>query len=68
MYSKKHMNKLHNAVKNGNLERCKQLIENGFDIDAKDHNKDTPLHWAVILGHLEIVSYLDDEIMSYIHL
>ncbi len=38
--------KLHKAVVDGNLELVKELISNGFDVNEKDNNLLTPLHYA----------------------
>lgn len=36
------------------------LKENGFDLNAKDHQGRTPLHYAVIDNNLEILTFLID--------
>ena len=43
---------LHEACRNGNLERVK------LDINAKNNDGYTPLHWASRTGHLNFVKYL----------
>ena len=37
---------LHKAVVEGNLELVKKLISNGYDVNEKDSNLFTPLHYA----------------------
>ena len=37
---------LHQAVIDGNIEAVKQHIAAGADVNAKDENGVTPLHWA----------------------
>ena len=41
---------LHEAVKMGNLDKVKQLIEEGANVDVRDENNDTPLFIAVGKG------------------
>jgi ankyrin repeat protein len=50
---------LHILAKNGRLEFCKFLIEEkGANVDATDKLLRTPLHWAIIEGHTDVVCYL----------
>lgn len=49
---------LHLAVKSGNLELCRKLIEKGANIEAKDKFGLTPLHYATIYGKPKVVLYL----------
>ena len=35
------MTDLHDAVKNGDLNKCRDLIEKGADVNAKDHLENT---------------------------
>ena len=48
------------AVKQGNLDKVKQMVANGQDIEAKDSaNLDqTALGWAAFIGYEDIVDYL----------
>ncbi len=62
---------IHNAAKEGNLQKVKDLIKQGVSVNAPDESKrplppflrdsplrPTPLHLAASNGHLEIVNYL----------
>ena len=42
----------------GHLELCQYFIEVGAEIDQPDKSGRTPLHWAAIAGHTEIVTFL----------
>jgi len=52
---------LHEAAKAGDLDKVKQLIATGVDVDAKDTDQKTPLHTAIWSGHFEIAKYLVDK-------
>lgn len=53
------MNKLHSAAQDGDLDRVKELLEQGCDINAFDEDLDwTPLHYAVKEGHIDVAAYL----------
>uniref|UniRef100_A0A8C1WN28 Palmitoyltransferase n=1 Tax=Cyprinus carpio TaxID=7962 RepID=A0A8C1WN28_CYPCA len=41
----------------GALERCKELIEAGYDVRQPDKENVTPLHWAAINNRADIVKY-----------
>ena len=41
---------LHWAVSNKNIEIVELLLERGAEVDARDKNGETPLHWAVRTG------------------
>ena len=41
------MTPLHHAASIGYKEIVELLIANGADVNAKDHNGETPLDWAV---------------------
>lgn len=45
------------ATQNGALERCKQLISEGFDVNQRDAENVTLLHWAAINNRKEIIRY-----------
>ncbi len=50
---------LHFAADKGDLNKVKELIEKGFDINAFDEDLSfTPLHYAVLGKHLEVIKYL----------
>ncbi|CAF1186000.1 unnamed protein product [Adineta ricciae] len=50
-------NKLHKASWEGNLNKVMRLAQPG-QINVKDQQQRTPLHLAVVKGHLEIVKHL----------
>ena len=52
------MNKLHEAVKDGDLERCKQLIEDGFDVNTIDKWGNTPLYYVDETDDPDLYEYL----------
>ena len=49
---------LHEAVKRGNIDMVKRLIEEGANVDARDENNDTPLFIAVGHSHKDIAELL----------
>ena len=50
---------LHFAADEGDIDKVKELIENGADINAFDEDLSfTPLHYAVTEKHIEVVKYL----------
>lgn len=51
-------NNLINAVKNGNVNEAKTLIENGADVNARNKYGDTALMYAVASGYIDIVKLL----------
>ena len=48
------------AATNGHLEICRLLIDKGAQVEAKNSNGFTSLHFAAYRGHVEIVSLLCD--------
>lgn len=46
------------AAEQGNLERVKQLLAEGADVEVKDVAGYTPLYAAVLAGHQDMVSFL----------
>lgn len=48
------------AVKEGNLEEIKKMVEAGQDIEVQDTAslKQTALGWAAFIGYLDVVQYL----------
>ncbi|WP_339044158.1 ankyrin repeat domain-containing protein [Cardinium endosymbiont of Tipula unca] len=56
---------LHHAVRQGNLYDMKYLIVNGAEVNVKDEDGFTPLHWAAYKGDIKCVKYLvDPEVLS----
>ena len=49
---------INQAIFDGNIEAVKQHLAAGTDVNAKDDNGWTPLHFAVYYGHKEIVELL----------
>ena len=49
--------KLRESAENGNLEKVKECIKNGANVNAK-YCDDTALMYASKNGHFEIVEYL----------
>jgi ankyrin repeat protein len=47
-----------NAAWRSDLPAIKRLISNGADVNTKDGNGYTPLHWAASNGHREVVEFL----------
>ncbi|XP_038127647.1 putative palmitoyltransferase ZDHHC13 isoform X1 [Cyprinodon tularosa] len=45
------------ATQFGILERCKELVEAGYDVRQPDKENVTLLHWAAINNRLELVKY-----------
>jgi ankyrin repeat protein len=48
------------AVRQGNIEIIKYVIENGCDVNIKKWNGSNEYIYASIFGHLEIMKYLED--------
>ena len=49
------------ATQYGEFERCKHLIESGIDVNERDSDNVTLLHWAAINNRRNIVSYYVDK-------
>ena len=49
---------IHKAANIGNVERVKQLLSAGVDIDLKNKAGGTPLHAASVSGRIEVVKLL----------
>ena len=45
------------ATQYGLMARCKQLVEEGFDVRAPDKDNITLLHWAAINNRLDIARF-----------
>src|SRR5258706_8497821 len=49
---------LHQAAREGDLARVEDLLRRKYPVNRFDELGNTPLHWAVQLGHLHIVERL----------
>ena len=49
---------LHQAVRDQDIGKVKELITSGFDVNQADSSRRTPLHLAAWLGNLEIAKVL----------
>jgi ankyrin repeat protein len=49
---------LHLAIWDGHSGVAEFLIASGADVNAKDSEGWTPLHWAANYGHVDIARYL----------
>eukprot|EP00291_Cryptomonas_curvata_P009430 CAMPEP_0172200544 /NCGR_PEP_ID=MMETSP1050-20130122/29399_1 /TAXON_ID=233186 /ORGANISM="Cryptomonas curvata, Strain CCAP979/52" /LENGTH=245 /DNA_ID=CAMNT_0012877883 /DNA_START=112 /DNA_END=845 /DNA_ORIENTATION=+ len=50
--------KLFHLAVSGDLDRMRQLVENGISVNAVDYNGRSPLHLAADRGFTEVVEYL----------
>jgi hypothetical protein len=50
--------KLFQAAIYGKLQEVKEALDDGANVDAAGENGQTPLHWAAMTGHKEIVDML----------
>ena len=49
---------LHNAAERGNLPEVRRLVNAGRNINARNHQGVTPLMYAALRGHANVVRYL----------
>lgn len=49
---------LYDAIRKGNIETAKNIVENGFDINGKNEVGGTPIIWASEANQIEFVEYL----------
>lgn len=49
---------LHQAIRDNNLEKVRDLIATGSEVNAADSSRRTPLHLAVWSGNIEIIKLL----------
>ena len=47
-----------NAVRDGNLQEVHALMQKGVDLDSKDDNDYTPLHYAAMVNYVSIADIL----------
>ncbi|KAL5037234.1 hypothetical protein RTP6_004701 [Batrachochytrium dendrobatidis] len=55
------------AAYRGNLDLVKHLVNHGANINAMDHDGNTPLIWSIVNGHAQIVKYLVEDAKVDIH-
>lgn len=55
------VNILHYAALTGDLNRVKELLEHGADINAKDFFGNSVLHYAALSGNLKLVQWLVEQ-------
>jgi hypothetical protein len=60
-------NELHRCASTGNLERVKELVEGGANMEELDEDGKTALMRASLVGYLEIVVYLSDHGANIAH-
>ncbi|KAG6977699.1 hypothetical protein JG688_00000066 [Phytophthora aleatoria] len=46
------------AVKAGDVGKLQELLDNGVNLDVKDEDERTPLHWACATGRLDVAEFL----------
>jgi ankyrin repeat protein len=46
------------AAKENNLPEVRRLFSVGADVNAKNQNGSTPLHWACVMGHVQVFKEL----------
>lgn len=60
--SKSKTSELHLAVKDNDVQKIELLLSQGIDVDLKDDNNQTPMHWAAKLNngesHLSVIKKL----------
>jgi len=49
---------IHQAAKNGNISRVRNLLNQGTNVNTRNTIDFTPLHWAAEAGHMDIVRLL----------
>ena len=49
---------IHAVIKNGDISGAQALLDAGVDINARDQNGSTPLHWAARYGQKQVVELL----------
>ena len=53
--------RLRNAATRGDLAVVKECVAAGVAIESRGSSSGTPLHWAAVGGHLEVVKYLVEQ-------
>ena len=52
------MASIHHAASNGNINRVRNLLNQGTYVNTRNSHQYTPLHWAALHGHLDTVRLL----------
>ena len=56
------------AVQKNDLNACKELINKGANLEARDEFDETPVMWAIDKGYIELVSFFIKEKKADIHI
>ena len=48
------------ATQNGDINEIRSLLDTGHNVDIRDSDNCTPLHWAADKGNLDIIKLLID--------
>ncbi|RLN62209.1 hypothetical protein BBJ29_002354 [Phytophthora kernoviae] len=55
------------AVNDGNVPKLRALLDAGTNLDLKDEDERTPLHWACAIGRLEVAEFLLEHAKSSVN-
>jgi len=58
LQSEEYIPALHRAADKGDLDKVKHLLERGADVNSRDKDGWTPLHWAAFEGKTKMVKFL----------
>lgn len=57
---------LHWAADKGCTQIAEVLVRSGYDVNAKDNDQMTPLHYAVLCGHQQVTSFLQSLVIPLV--